>query len=154
MAEEYTQGEFTLSTDRGRMDAAVIHGFLARSYWARDIPLAIVKKAIEHSLCFGVFEGNSQVGFARVITDYATFAYLGDVFVLEEYRGRGLSKWLMERIMAHPDLQGLRRWNLATRDAHSLYARHGFAALAQPQSYMEITDMAVYLKGEYAMDTD
>ena len=146
MAEEYTQGPYAISTDRERMDVKAIHEFLSNSYWARDIPLAVVERAIQHSLCFGVFEGDEQVGFSRVITDYATYAYLGDVFILESHQGRGLAKWLMEIVMAHPELQGLRRWNLATRDAHSLYARHGFQPLRNPGSYMEVTDMDIYTR--------
>ena len=143
MAEQVTKGPYTITSDRERMDAQVIQAYLSQSYWARGIPLAVVEQAIRHSLCFGLFEEESQVGFARVITDYATFAYLGDVFILESHQGQGLGKWLMEIVIAHPELQGLRRWNLATRDAHSLYARHGFAALAKPESYMEITNMEI-----------
>jgi len=134
---EWHRGEYTLTTDPARVDLAVVHGFLASSYWARDIPLEVVRRSIEHSLNFTLLHGAEQVGFARVITDYATFAYLGDVFVLEAHRGRGLSKWLMEVVVAHPDLQGFRRWVLLTRDAHGLYAQFGFRALASPERYME-----------------
>ncbi len=139
MAVEDSRDGFLITTERSRMDIAVIHGFLTESYWARGIPLAVVEKSMQNSLCFGVFEGQSQVGFARVITDYATFGYLGDVFILHSHRGLGLGKWLLDCVMAHPELQGFRRWNLATRDAHSLYARYGFAPLAAPEWFMEIS---------------
>ncbi|MCZ6533768.1 MAG: GNAT family N-acetyltransferase [SAR324 cluster bacterium] len=135
---EDSRNGFLITTERSRMDIVVIHGFLTESYWARGIPLAGVDKSMQNSLCFGVFEGQSQVGFARVITDYATFGYLGDVFILQSHQGLGLGKWLLDCVMAHPGLQGLRRWNLATRDAHSLYARYGFSALAKAEYYMEI----------------
>ena len=144
---EWTRGEFTVSTDRRRLDRDAIHRFLADdSYWAREIPRDVVDRSIENSLCFGLYEGSRQVGFARVVTDFATFAYVGDVFVLESHRGRGLSKWLMEIVMGHPDLQGLRRWSLATRDAHGLYERFGFRTPAHPERLMEISDLDVYLK--------
>lgn len=135
---EDSRNGFLITTERSRMDIVAIHGFLTESYWARGIPLAVVEKSMQNSLCFGVFEGQSQVGFARVITDYATFGYLGDVFILQSHQGLGLGKWLLDCVMAHPGLQGLRRWNLATRDAHSLYARYGFSALAKSEYYMEI----------------
>ena len=137
MAEEWRRGEYLISTDMNRLDLAVVHGFLTTSYWAAGIPLEIVKKSIEHSLSFGVYWGEQQVGFARVITDYATFAYIGDVFILEEFRGRGLSKWLMEVIADHPELQGLRRWVLLTRDAQGLYEKTGFVRPKTPERYME-----------------
>jgi GNAT superfamily N-acetyltransferase len=137
MVHEWRRGEYSISTDKGRLDVAVIHGFLTMSYWAAGVPMDVVKRSIEHSLAFGVFKEDQQVGFARVITDYATFAYLGDVFILEPYRGRGLSKWLMEVIVGHPDLQGLRRWMLLTRDAHGLYRQVGFTEPSHPERYME-----------------
>jgi GNAT superfamily N-acetyltransferase len=137
MAEEWRRGEYLISTDNRKLDLAVVHGFLTTSYWAAGIPLEIVKKSIEHSLSFGVYWGGQQVGFARVITDYATFAYIGDVFILEEFRGRGLSKWLMEVIADHPELQGLRRWMLLTRDAQGLYEKTGFVRPKTPERYME-----------------
>ena len=137
MAEEWRRGEYLISTDKSMLDLAVVHGFLTTSYWAPGIPLDTVKKSIEHSLSFGVYWREQQVGFARVITDYATFAYIGDVFILDEFRGRGLSKWLMEVIADHPELQGLRRWMLLTRDAHGLYEKTGFARSRTPERYME-----------------
>jgi GNAT superfamily N-acetyltransferase len=137
MAEEWRRGEYVISTDKNRFDLGVVHGFLSTSYWAAGIPLEIVKKSIEHSLSFGVYKGEQQVGFARVVTDYATFAYIGDVFILEEFRGRGLSKWMMEIIADHPELQGLRRWLLLTRDAHRLYEKTGFVRPRTPERYME-----------------
>jgi GNAT superfamily N-acetyltransferase len=137
MVHEWQRGEYSISTDKGRLDVALIHGFLTMSYWAAGVPMDVVKRSIEHSLAFGVFKEDQQVGFARVITDYATFAYLGDVFILEPFRGRGLSKWLMEVIVGHPELQGLRRWMLLTRDAHGLYRKVGFTELSNPERYME-----------------
>ena len=134
----WTRDAYTVSTDPARLDPVAIHAYLTTSYWARGIPLATVERSLGHSLCFGLFHGGSQVGFARMITDRATFAYLADVYVLEAHRGQGLSVWLMECILGHPDLQGLRRLMLATRDAHALYARFGFATPAQPEMLMEI----------------
>ena len=132
-------GDFIVSTDRARLDLDVIHGFLTNSYWAKGVPRETVARAIEHSLCFGVYSASGpQVGFARVISDFATFAYLADVFVLESHRGQGLGKLLMESVKQHPKLQGLRRFTLSTRDAHSLYAQFGFAPLQWPERYMEI----------------
>jgi N-acetylglutamate synthase-like GNAT family acetyltransferase len=138
-------GRFLISTDRSQLDLDVIHSFLARSYWAAGIPRATVVRAIENSLCFGVYDRAEQVGFARVISDFATYAYLADVFILEPYRERGLGKELMASIMAHPDLQGLRRWSLGTRDAHGLYAQFGFTPVDNPSPIMmEIVDSDVY----------
>jgi GNAT superfamily N-acetyltransferase len=139
------RGSFRISTDPAQLDLALIHEFLShRSYWAAGIPLEIVRRSIENSLCFGMYQGQRQVGFARVVTDKSTFAYLGDVFVLEEFRGRGLSKWLMQQIVSHPDLQGLRRLILGTRDAHGLYAQVGFRALTSPDRFMEIHHPNIY----------
>ena len=129
---------YEISTDRSRLDIALIHDFLRTSYWAEGIPRALVEKSIQGSLCFGAFLGGRQVGFARVISDFATFAYVADVFVVAEHRGRGVSKLLMRRIVDHPELQGLRRVLLATRDAHGLYAQFGFQPLTQPESFMTI----------------
>src|SRR5579862_7962858 len=122
---------YAISTDPGRLDLVAIHAFLSRSYWAAGIPLETVQRAVEHSLCFGVYRGAVQVGFARVITDRATFGYLADVYVLDEHRGAGIGKWLVETILSHPDLQGLRRLMLVTRDASGLYARFGFEPPAE-----------------------
>jgi GNAT superfamily N-acetyltransferase len=133
----WVNGSLTVTCNPAKMDRAVIAGFLASSYWAKGIPSATVEKSLEHSLCFALLDGNRQVGFARVISDYATIAFLNDVFVLPEYRGRGLSKWLMECIISHSELQGLRRWILATRDAHGLYEKFGFTSLKRPEIFME-----------------
>jgi GNAT superfamily N-acetyltransferase len=142
---EYRRGEFLLSTDPKHLDLNVIHGFLSDCYWAKGIPRETVARSIEHSLCFGIYDSNrAQVGFARVVSDFATVAYLGDVFVLESHRGRGLSKWMMECIIQHPDLQGLRRWILLTQDAHGLYKQFGFTPVKSPERYMELHDPGVY----------
>ena len=142
---ESRRGEFLISTDPARLDLDVIHGFLTNCYWSKGIPREVVARSIEHSLCFGVYDGSgAQVGFARVISDFATVAYLGDVFMLESHRGRGLSKWLMESITQHPALQGLRRWILLTRDAHGLYTKFGFTPVKAPERYMELHDPSVY----------
>lgn len=135
---------YEISTDPARLDVGAIHAFLTQSYWSPGIPRATVERAIANSLCFGVFCEGRQVGFARMVTDRTTFAYLCDVYVLEEHRGRGVSKQLMEHVMRHPDLQGLRRMMLATRDAHGLYAQYGFTALAAPERIMEKHDPDVY----------
>lgn len=145
-----TRGAFTIATDPARFDVAVIHGFLTRSYWAEGIAEATVRRAIAHSLCFGVFEGQRQVGFARVVTDRATFAYLADVFIVEPCRGQGLARWMLQLILDHPDLQQLRRWILATRDAHQLYQHLGFTALAAPARFMERYDADVYRRMQHA----
>lgn len=134
-----------LSTDAREMDVDAIHAFLSgESYWARGVPRETVERSLRNSLCFGVFDGDAQVAFARVITDRATFAYLADVYVLPAFRGRGISRWLMEAATAHPDLQGLRRWMLMTQDAHGLYAGFGFRPLAHPGRAMERVDPDVY----------
>ena len=156
---ESRRGEFLISTDSARLDLDVIHGFLTNCYWAKGIPREVVARSTQNSLCFGIYHevgersagltitgrtGALQVGFARVISDFATIAYLGDVFVLEAYRGRGLSGWMMECIVRHPQLQGLRRWILLTRDAHWLYAKFGFTAVKSPASYMELHQADIY----------
>ncbi|MGQ0600745.1 MAG: GNAT family N-acetyltransferase [Anaerolineales bacterium] len=130
---------FTLSTDKTKLNVTLIHDYLSQhSYWAQGRSAEVVRNSIEHSLCFGVYRGEEQVGFARVVTDYATFAWLCDVFILESVRGHGLGKWLIESIVAHPQLQGLRRFMLATRDAHELYRRYGgFETLQAPEKWME-----------------
>lgn len=142
---QYTKGQYWITTDTQRLDVDAIHAYLTRSFWAEGIPKATVAKAVANSLCFGLFDGSAQVGLARVVTDRATYAYLCDVYVLETHRGRGLGKWLIETVMAHPDLQGLRRFQLVTRDAHGLYSRHGFAAPINPDRHMEIFKHGMYL---------
>src|SRR2546428_8173554 len=133
------KGEFSITTDTKRLDIPFIHHFLSeKSYWATNIPITTVKRSIQNSLCFGVFHGAKQIGFARVISDFSTFAYLADVFIIEDERGKGLSKLLMEVISTHPDLQGLRRWVLATADAHKLYEQFGFVPLSKPERFMEL----------------
>jgi GNAT superfamily N-acetyltransferase len=139
-----TKDRFFISTEKEKFDIDLIHSFLTRSYWAEGISKEIIKRSIEGSLCFGVFENDKQIGFARMITDKATFAYLADVFIIEEYRGLGLSKWLMEVIISHPDLRGLRRMMLATRDAHELYKKFGFTPLNNVDRWMQIHNPDIY----------
>jgi GNAT superfamily N-acetyltransferase len=142
---DWQNGEFTISTDKSRLDIDAIHKFLSEeSYWANRRSREKTVIAIENSICFGVYHGETQIGFARVVSDQATFAYIGDVYITNEFRGRGLSKWLMETIVAHPDLQGLRRWVLATRDAHGLYEKTGFGPLVHPDRWMELTAPDAY----------
>ncbi len=141
---EHRRGPFLVSTDPARLDAPAIHAYLRISYWAEEIPLDVVRRSLEHSLCFGLYEGSRQIGLARVISDYTTFAYLCDVYVLPERQGQGLGKWLMECVMSHPSLQGLRRLMLATSDAHGLYRRFGFTEPAAPDRLMEITRPGMY----------
>ena len=143
---EYSRGEFVVSTNRARLELDTLHNFLTHCYWAEGISREVVARSLDNSLCFGVFHGPHQIGFARVISDYATYAYLGDVFILDAYRGRGLAKFLMQCIRQHPQLQGLRRWALATRDAHGLYTQFGFRPLIRPKRFMEIHDPDVYRK--------
>ena len=135
-----------ISIDRAEVDLAVVHAFLSQeAYWSKNIPRDVVEKSIENSYCFSAFINGVQVGFARVVTDAATFAYLADVFVLPEFRGRGISKKLMQSVQSHPELQGLRRWMLMTADAHKLYENYGFSALAKPDRAMEISRPDIYL---------
>jgi hypothetical protein len=165
---EYRRGEFLISTDPERLSLDVVYEFLTHCYWAEGIPREVVRRSVEHALCFGVYESSGevspglakearpgapaalvqadlvQVGFARVITDFATIAYVGDVFVLETHRGRGLGKWLMQCIAGHPALQNLRRWILTTRDAHGLYSQVGFTPLKMPERFMELHRPDVY----------
>jgi len=128
---------FTVSTEKEKLDRGVIHEFLRNSYWAKGISRELVDRSIENSLCFGLYQGDELIGFARVISDKATFAYLSDVFVLESHRGHGVGTWFMECVLSHPDLQNLRRWMLATADAHGLYRRVGFTSLSKPERIME-----------------
>jgi GNAT superfamily N-acetyltransferase len=142
---DHRHGEFLVSSDPSRLDLDVIHGFLTNCYWAKGIPRDVVARSIERSLCFGVYDGSgAQVGFARVISDFATIAYIGDVFVLDTHRGRGLGKWLMQCITRHPALQNLRRWILTTRDAHGLYSQVGFTPVKSPERFMELYRPDVY----------
>jgi GNAT superfamily N-acetyltransferase len=133
-----------ISDDKALLDLDVIHGYLTRCYWAEGISRELVERSIAGSICFGAYDEEAQVGFARVVTDHATFAYLADVFVLESHRGRGVSRLLMEAIRSHSELQGLRRWHLVTRDAHGLYAKFGFKPLAAPERHMERTVANAY----------
>ena len=138
MHPEYRRGEFTVSSDPARLDLDVIHHYLAEeSYWASGISREVMERSLRHSLCFGLYHGQAQIGLARVVTDQATYAYLADVFVLAPYRGQGLGKWLISCVLQHPALQGLRRMMLATKDAHSLYAQFGFEPLRRPERHME-----------------
>ena len=141
---EWTKDDFSISTDKARLNVAFIHDSLSKTYWAANVPPDVVQRSIEGSLCFGIYHLNNQIGFARVITDEATFAYLCDVFIDEAYRGKGLSKWLMEMILAYPGLQGLRRFMLATRDAHELYRQYGFSELTFIDRWMHIHWPDVY----------
>lgn len=143
---EWRKDDYRISTDKNELNVDYVHHFLSHSYWAENIPLAVVRRSIEGSLCFGVFYREEQIGFARVISDEATFAYLADVFIDERFRGRGLSKWLLEVILAYPGLQGLRRFLLATRDAHGLYQQFGFGQLTSVDRWMQIHQPDVYKK--------
>ena len=144
---EVTFGEYSITTDRSKLDIAAIHDFLSNhSGWGTNIPVETVQKSIAHSLNFGLFHFSAQIGFARVISDFATIAYLGDVYVLSEYQGRGLSKRLMDAVISHPELQGLRRWILLTSTADWLYEKYGFTKLPNPEMYMERFDPAVYTR--------
>ena len=141
MTDTWSRGEYSISTDRSRLDIDLIHNYLSNeSYWASGRSREVVARSIDNSLPFGIYKDGAQVGFARIVTDYATFAWVADVFVLPEHRSRGLSKWLMEVILAHPRLQGFRRWVLSTKDAHELYERYGFIKLHRPERWMERPD--------------
>ena len=146
-ATERKKNGYLISTDKSLLDVDAVHEFLSQSsYWAENIAKSVVQKSIDHSLCFAVYHHNKLVGFARVISDFATFAYLADVFIVQGHRGKGLSKWLMQTIVEHPHLQGLRRFTLATRDAHGLYAQFGFTLFDKPERWMHIHDPDVYKK--------
>lgn len=137
--------DYEISTDKSKLNSTMIHRYLStEAYWCRGISRELVEKSIAHSLCFGVYLGEEQVGFARVISDFASIAYLGDVFILEAHRGKGLSRKLMERVMEHPELQGMRRWILLTRDAHDLYRKYGWTDIANPVYWMELHNKYVY----------
>jgi GNAT superfamily N-acetyltransferase len=143
---EKRKENFLVSTNKELLDLKLTHKMLSESYWATKIPESVFKKSVDSSLCFGIYDDKKQVGFARVVSDFATFAYLADVFVVPEYQGRGLSKFLMEVIMQHPELQGLRRFCLGTKDAHGLYEKFGFKVIKEPQNWMEIKIPGIYLK--------
>ena len=141
---KWTRETYLVTTESAMIDHAVVTDFLAASYWSKGVPASVVSKSIEGSLCFALRDETRQIGFARVVSDRATIAYLGDVFVVPEFRGMGLGKWLVECVMSHPELQGLRAWILVTRDAHDLYREFGFKALARPEGYMELRNPHVY----------
>ncbi|HXL80624.1 MAG TPA: GNAT family N-acetyltransferase [Pyrinomonadaceae bacterium] len=150
MSESWERGEYLITTDPSRLDVVLIHNFLSNeSYWAVGRSVEVVKRSLDNSLCFGIYRKTEQVGFARVVTDFSTFAWLADVFVVSEHRGRGLAKWLMEVILAHPDLLGFRRWVLATKDAQSLYALFGFIPLHRPERWMERPDPSMRESPDY-----
>ena len=140
---EWQRGEYTVSTDAARLDIDVIYGYLDRAYWSSGIPRETVERAVQRSLCFGLFEGETQIGFARAVTDSTTFAYICDVFVLESHQGKGLGTWLMRCVMQHPEMRRLRRCQLITRDAHKLYEKVGFRSISKPERHMERTTPAV-----------
>lgn len=151
MTVEWRRGDYEVSSDPARLDLDVVHAYLTAAYWSEGIPRVVLEKALVHSVNFGVYRGREQVGFARVVTDRATYAYLADVFILQAHRGQGLSKWLMECILAHPELQGLRRWALVTRDAQGLYGRFGFGDPHPASTYMERVDRDIYRRGRDPM---
>ncbi|MEO6453016.1 MAG: GNAT family N-acetyltransferase [Ginsengibacter sp.] len=138
-----TKDDFTVSTDKSKIDIVYVHGFLTKSYWSPGVTIEVVTRAMQGSICFGIYAGPRQIGYARIITDKATFAWVADVFIDENYRGRGLAKWLMETMLAHPDLRGLRRILLATKDAHKLYQLCGFVAISNPERFMIYTPLVV-----------
>jgi GNAT superfamily N-acetyltransferase len=147
---EWHRGDYTISTDNERLEISTIHDFLSKdSYWAQGRSVETVRRSLENSFNFGLYKNNKQIGFARVVTDYATFAWIADVFVLPEHREQGLSKWLMEVILGHADLQGFRRWVLATKDAHTLYERFGFIPLHRPERWMERPDPKMQESPDY-----
>lgn len=153
MMNEQRRGNYLVSTERSRLDLKVIHDFLTNSsYWAKGRSLETVKRSVENSLSFGLYEGDRQIGFARVVTDYATFAWVADVFVLAEFRGQGLGTWLVEVMLSHPQLQGFRRWTLATKDAHEIYRKFGFSELKRPERWMERHDPQTKEKPDYWAD--
>lgn len=143
MLMEWQKGDYTISTDSTRLDHAAIIDALHQTYWAAEREPATIIRSLTHSFCFGVYHGQQQIGLARVVTDYAVFAYLADVYILTEHRGHGLGKWLIQTIIEHPELQGLRRWLLATHDAHGLYAQYGFRPLESVERWMEIFNSAL-----------
>ena len=152
---EWQRGEYTISTDSERLDLAIIRDFISnQSYWGRGRRIETVQRALDHSLNFGVFKNDQQVGFARVVTDFATFAWVADLFILEEHRGQGLAEWLMKSILSHPELQGFRRWVLATKDAHELYRKFGFQELRRPERWLERPDPQMQEAPDYWHDVE
>ncbi len=153
MADIWTRNGYEISTDRSRLDLDLIHDYISKhSYWGKGRAREVVARSIENSLPFGIYQDGEQIGFARVVTDYATFAWIADLFVLSQHRGRGLSKWLMEVILAHPRLQGFRRWVLSTKDAQGLYERYGFMPLKRPERWMERFDPNMQESPDYWKD--
>lgn len=146
MIYQVRKDNFLISTDPKKLDLKKIHSYLTRTYWSNGIPYKTIERAFKHSLCFGVYDQNELIGVARVISDFATYAYLCDVFIEEDYRGKALGKWLVNCIIEHPDLQGLRRWSLLTKDAHGLYKHVGFQEIKSPEKYMEIVVPNIYQK--------
>jgi GNAT superfamily N-acetyltransferase len=145
VAESWSREGYTISTDQEKLNVDAVFTYLSKeSYWAAGIPRDVVERSLHSSLCFGLYHDNAQVGLTRVVTDYATMAYIGDVYVLPEHRGRGLSKWMIECVLAHPELAHLRRWILVTRDAHELYRKYGFTNLRRPEGYMELHNPDTY----------
>ena len=144
MNHDWQRDDYTVSTDPARLQLDVIHGFLAGSYWAAGIPRETVERALRHSLCYGVYQGDEQVGFGRLVTDFATFAYVADVFIVESHRGRGLAKWMARCMVDTPELKGLRRWLLATRDAHAVYRSVGFETVTDTSRFMQILNRDPY----------
>ena len=153
MPHDWTDGDLLITDDKSLLDLDVIHGFLKASYWSEDIPRNLLQRAIDHSIAVGLYRAGKQVGFARVVTDRATFAYLADVFILESHRGRGLSKQLMRVVMSHPELRSVRRWHLVTRDAHGLYRQFGFSELKGASRHMEIHVSDAYNRDERGFST-
>jgi len=151
---EWKRDEFTISSDDALLDVKLIHDFIAnQSYWGQGRKIETVQRALDNSLNFGIYKNDEQIGFARVVTDFATFAWVADVFIVEAHRGQGLSKWLMETILAHPELQKFRRWVLATKDAHGLYRQFGFDELKRPERWMERPDPQMQEAPDYWKDT-
>jgi len=143
--ESWSRDGYTISTDQAKLNVDAVFNYLSKeSYWATGIPRDVAERSLRNSLCFGLYRDEVQIGFTRVVTDYATMAYIGDVYVLPEHRGHGLSKWMMECVLAHPELQHLRRWILVTRDAHELYRKFGFTNLKRPEGYMELHRSDIY----------
>ncbi len=153
-AWEARRDEYTVTTDPARVNLNVVYGYLSRAYWSTGIPRPTLERAVQYSLCFSLLEGEQQIGFVRVVTDYTTFAYVCDVFVLESHQGKGLGAWLMQCVTQHPELQGLRRWQLVTRDAHDIYSRVGFVPLSQPERHMELYTADIHKLRNFSEGTE